>query len=179
VTPVTAVLVVVVSLALQAQADHVTVTELDLDPRRWTGAEVTVVGELVGDYSPRRRAVVWVQLNDDGYARAPLLETGERAGTNTGIGVRMPAELFDPEAWGPPGRFGMRGPIVEVTGTFHHNDPVSGETFVEAREVVLVEPARPLEEPVPTTALALGAAVLATGLALGLAAVRRRPGGVS
>jgi hypothetical protein len=177
VTPAVAVLVAVVSLALQA--DQVTVTDLDRDPRRWNGAEVTVVGELVGDYSPRRRGVVWVQLNDDAYARAPLLETGERAGANTGVGVRIPAELFDPEAWGPPGRFGRRGPIISVTGTFHHNDPVSGETFVEAREIVLVEPARQVAEPVPIGRLVLGAATLTIGFVLGLAAARRRRAGVS
>jgi hypothetical protein len=178
VTPATAVLLMFLGLAGQVPAGEVTVTELDSEPDRWNGTEVTVVGELVGDYSPRRQ-VVWVQLNDDSYARSPLLESGERTGANTGIGVRMSFELFEPETWGPPGRYQTRGPIVAVTGTFHHNDPVSGETFIEAGQLVLVEPARSLEYAVPIARLVLGGATLAMGLVLGAYAVRRRRAEVS
>ena len=124
----------------------VPVSELDSQPDTWNGREVTVTGEIVGDYSPRGD-VLWFQVNGDAYATVPLAERGAPAGGNIGIGVRLPEELWQPD-WGDPGRYGSRGPIVEITGTFLHNSPADqGETFIAAHTVVLVEAGRPVEQP--------------------------------
>lgn len=159
--------------ALAATAHGVEVAELDRDPTEWEGRQVTVRGELVGDYSARDE-VVWVQLNDDAYADTPLLERSSPAGANAGIGVRMPTELFDPDTWGAPGRYGRHGPIVEVTGTFVYNEPVSGDTFVDATGVELIEPARDIDLPVPVGTWIAALVVLVIGVALGIAAVHRQ-----
>lgn len=144
----------------------VEVAELDAAAEEWAGRSVTVVGELVGDYSPRS-TVVWVQLNDDAYAEAPLEESGRLAGTNIGIGVRMPPVLFDPDAWGRPGGYRRRGPLVEVTGIFHSGGrELAGDTFVDAEEVRLIEPARSLEpSPLDPAPFVIGATAAVAGLA--------------
>lgn len=156
--------------------ERVPVSELDADPAAYAGQEVTIQGEIIGDYGIRED-VVWVQVNDDPYVDAPLVETGELAGTNVGIGVRIPREAFDP-SWGEPGSSTIRGPVVRVTGIFRYNDPdESGETFVEAARVELVEPARVLEQPPARQWPAITGGVLTlVGLgALGYARFFRRP----
>lgn len=169
-------LVLVATVATPIPAQAVEVAELDRDPATWEGRQVTLTGELVGDYSARND-VVWVQLNDDAYVDAPLLERNGPEGTNLGMGVRMPVELFQPQSWGGPGRYGRRGPIVAVTGTFIYNEPVSGDTFVEATEVELIEPARDIDVPVPVGTWIVATVLLAIGMTLGIVAVRRQRAG--
>lgn len=130
---------------------------------------VTIRGEIVGDYGDRGD-VVWVQVNDDPYVDQPLAEHERLAGTNTGISVRLSGGI--PADFGPPGGYGIRGPIVEVTGVFRDLDPdLGGLTFVEAVEVTLVSPAETFSEPGPDTAAAVAGAALT---ALGLLALAHR-----
>lgn len=144
----------------------VPVSELDADPATWNGTEVTVTGEIIGDYSVRGD-IVWFQLNDDAYGATPLGEGGTLQGGNVGIGVRILRSEWS-SAWGEPGRYGQRGPIVEVTGTFLHNSPEDqGETFIDGSRVELVEAARPIETPPASAARAIVGGLLAlAGLAL-------------
>lgn len=150
------------------------VSALEDEPDVWDGREVTVIGEIVGDYSPRGD-VLWFQVNDDAYTTVPLAERDSPAGGNIGIGVRLPRALWQP-AWGDPGRYGSRGPIVEITGTFLHNSPTDqGETFIAAHTVLLVEAGRPVELPPASPVPAIVGLVLG---AIGIALYRlgRRPG---
>ena len=156
-----------VALLLPTSAHAADLSELLEDASKWDERSVVVRGEFIGDYG-RGAGRVWVQLNDDAYAAEPLLESGVLAGTNLGIGVLMPEALFDP-LWGTPGRFGVHGPIVEVTGVFRHRDPLEGgETYIEATRVVLIHASRPLEKPwQPGVLLAgIGLLVVAAGVAL-------------
>jgi hypothetical protein len=133
-------------LAPPAWGAEVSIADLDADPERWNGLEVTIRGEIIGD-SSRRDSEVWVQVNDDFYVNAPSGESGSLAGGNTGLGVRMPLDHHD-QSWGEPGGYHVRGPIVRVTGTFRYADPVTGgDTFVDASSVLLIEPARPIDSP--------------------------------
>jgi hypothetical protein len=151
----------------------VPVSVLDSEPDTWDGEEVIVAGEVVGDFSVRGD-VVWFQLNDDAYATTPLPEGSELQGTNTGIGVRIPRTEWS-EAWGGPGRYGRRGPIVEITGTFLHNSPADqGETFIDGSSARLVEVARPIANPPASTFRAITGILLAV-IGLGLYQYGRRP----
>jgi hypothetical protein len=151
----------------------VSVSQLDADPEAWDGQEVTVTGEIIGDYSTRGD-VVWFQLNDDAYASTPLAESQELQGGNTGIGVRLPRPEWS-ESWGDPGRYGQRGPIVEVTGTFLHNSANDqGETFIDGSGARLLEAARPISSPPASPLRAVIGAVLALG-GLVLYRLGRRP----
>ncbi|MGF1667372.1 MAG: hypothetical protein ACFCVC_14005 [Acidimicrobiia bacterium] len=154
------------SMALPAAAAEISIAELDAEAPNWSGLEVTIEGEIIGDYSIRGDEV-WVQVNDDAYVEDPLLETGRLAGGNVGMGVRMPSEVFSTE-WGAPGGYQTRGPVVRVTGTFRYLDPdTGGDTFVDAASVVLVEPARRLEPP-PAEMDLLAAAVAMIALGAGM-----------
>lgn len=151
----------------------VPVSELDGEPDAWDGREVTVTGEVIGDYSVRGD-VVWFQLNDDPYAAVPLGERNLPAGGNIGIGVRVPSELWDPD-WGGPGRYGVRGPIVEIKGRFLHNSPADqGETFIDGHTAVLVEPSRPIERP-PASPVPAVVGVVLGAIGIVLYRVGRRP----
>ncbi len=139
---------VLVGWAVPASAQ----TVIPVDELTGTGAvydqtEVTVAGELVGDFGVRGDGTVWAQLNDDSYADGPLRETGTHGEGNTGIGVRFDGSLaFDLDQ---PGGYRWRGPIVEVTGIWHHHDADrGGESYLEATSFDLVEPARQLADPV-------------------------------
>lgn len=153
----------------------VTVAELDAEPQVWTGREVVVTGEIVGDYSARSD-VVWVQLNNDDYVIAPLAERGSPSGVNSGIGVRIPATLFD-DAWGAPGGYDVRGPILEVEAVFRYNSADDqGETFLDATAIRLIEQARPIEHRPASTSRALtGAALTVAAAALWWVRRRRSP----
>jgi hypothetical protein len=144
----------------------VPVSELDADPANWNGRDVTVTGEIIGDYS-LRDDVVWFQLNDDAYASSPLGESQKLEGGNIGIGVRILRSDWS-SAWGAPGRYGQRGPIVELTGRFRHNSPDDqGETFIEGSEIRLVEAARPIENPpIPVGRAIVGGLLAFAGLTL-------------
>ncbi len=151
----------------------VPVSDLDAEPDMWDSQEVIVVGEIIGDFSARGE-VVWFQLNDDAYAATPLPEGPGLQGTNTGIGVRIPRSEWS-ETWGEPGRYGRRGPIVEVTGTFLHNSPADqGETFIDGSQARLVEAARPIANPPASAFRAIAGLVMAL-LGIGLYNYGRRP----
>lgn len=153
-------------LALPATAAETSIAELDAESPSWSGLDVTIEGEIIGDYSIRGDEV-WVQVNDDAYVSDPLIESGRVAGGNVGMGVRIPAEVFSTD-WGAPGGYHTRGPVVRVTGTFRYADPATGgDTFVDATSVVLVEPARPLEPPAAEMGL-LAAAVVMIALGAGM-----------
>jgi hypothetical protein len=145
---------------------RISTSDLDADPAAFDGRMVTVTGEIVGDYG-RRSNVVWVQVNDDEYRDHPLVETGQLTGQNSGVGVRIPNELFD-ESWGSPGGYRTRGPIIEVTGIFRYADvDTGGDTFIEAAFIDLVEASRPLDVPTADWALtAVSAVALAAGAAM-------------
>lgn len=167
--------VALMCLAIPADATVLTTTELDAEPARWNGRSVIITGEVVGDYA-RRPDVVWVQINDDAYSRTPLLETGQLVGSNAGLGVRIPNELFDAAAWGRPGGYRTRGPVLAVTGVFRHADPTTGgDTFIDATDVELVSPSRPLEAPsINWTLVAVSVVAIAGGGALAALARWRR-----
>lgn len=163
------------AVALPAAAQEVvSVGDLLLEPAVYNETEVAVVGELVGDYSKRDQEV-WVQLNDDDYVDAPLGEPGsEGNSTNTGIGIRIPLGLFDEVVTDPPGRYGWRGPKITVTGVFLHFDPeLGGETYIDATDLGLVEPGRPIATPGPGVALIVGPLLALVGVGIFLTARRR------
>ncbi|MEX1004305.1 MAG: hypothetical protein WD990_13355 [Acidimicrobiia bacterium] len=150
--------------------EELAVSTLLAQPDVYNQQIVTIRGEIVGDYGDRGD-VVWVQLNDDPYVDQPFAEEGRLAGTNTGISVRLNGGV--PAEFGPPGGYGIRGPIIEVTGVFRDLDPeLGGLTFVEATAVALVSPAEAFAEPGPDTAAAVTGATL-TAIAL-LAMAHRR-----
>lgn len=139
-----------------AEATEVTVSDLLADPEVWDGLRVVVTGELVGDYS-RRDDGVWVQLNDDVFATSPVPAGGEPEGTNTGIGARIPPEVFSEGVGGAPGRYGRHGPIVSIEGVFRHSDPdLGGETYVAVDIVRTLTPSRAFAVPGPDLWLAIG-----------------------
>lgn len=150
--------------------EEVEVSTLLAQPDVYDQQIVTIRGEIVGDYGDRGD-IVWVQMNDDPYVDQPFAEEKRLAGTNTGISVRLSGGV--PADFGPPGGYGVRGPIVVVTGVFRDLDPdLGGLTFVEAAEVVLVSPAATFPEPGPdATAAIVGAALTAVAL---LAMAHRR-----
>lgn len=162
------------TLTLQAGSSPVSITDLDADPAAWDDQTVTITGEIVGDYG-RRTNVVWVQVNDDGYVEAPLIETDRRAGTNTGLGVRIPAALFE-ESWGSPGGYRTRGPVVAVTGKFRYADEeTGGDTFIDATSIELISTSRPLElKPTDIRLVAISLVGIAGGIALWIRARWKR-----
>jgi hypothetical protein len=149
----------VVAMAPLSAQVMVSARDLLADPAAFDGETITVEGELVGDYGFRSDGTVWAQLNSDSYVRAPVVEGGELSGANTGIGVRMPegaAATLD-----PPGGYRVRGPIVQATGVWRYHDPGrSGETYLDAAEVVTIEPGAELDEGGDWMAAAAGAVLL-------------------
>jgi hypothetical protein len=135
-------------------AEEVSVSGLIEMAAELSGQEVTVEGELVGDYGFRDDGWMWTQLNDDLYVRHPIREGGLPLGANIGIGVRMPARLA--KDLDPPGGYRHRGPLVSVTGTWKYHDPErQGESYLEVESLVVIEPGRKLgEEPAWSVILA-------------------------
>lgn len=151
-------------LALPAAAQEVTeISTLLALPDEFEQQIVTIRGEIVGDYGDRG-GVVWVQVNDDPYVDQPLAEFGRLGGSNTGMSVQLSQPI--PVAFGRPGGYRIRGPIVEVTGVFHHLDPaLGGLTFIEAANIDLLEASRRLpERGMDTTAAVVGGALTLLGL---------------
>lgn len=140
-------------------AVEVTVEDLLADPEAFDGITITVEGELIGDYGFRPGGSMWTQLNDDSYARAPVVEGGPLTGPNLGIGVRMSAVVG--EQLDPPGGYRVRGPIVRATGIWKYHDPDrGGETYLDAATVKTVEGGEDLEEGANWWALGIGIALL-------------------
>lgn len=56
-----------------ALSAEVSVVDLVEQGARYGGTEVTVVGELIGDYGSRSDGFTWTQLNGDSYVAARYL----------------------------------------------------------------------------------------------------------
>ena len=126
-------------------AAETTVQELVEDGAEFDDEQVSVRGELVGDYGFRADGWMWTQLNGDSYVDAPLREEGSLSGGNTGIGIRMPVELAGD--LDPPGRYRNRGPVVLIVGTWKYHDiERQGESYLEVESFTVIEPGRPLEQ---------------------------------
>lgn len=139
------ILVLLQAIPAQAAADTVSGAALLSSPEKFDGKQVTISGELIGDYGFRNDGHVWAQLNDDAYALAPLRDGGSLRGGNIGIAIRATADLF--EGLDPPGRYRTVGPIVRVTGTWRYHDPGRGEeTYLEVSTLSLLQPGRPVTE---------------------------------
>lgn len=149
-----------VLMALPATAQvEVSVEDLLADPEAFDGITITVEGELIGDYGFRPGGSMWTQLNDDSYARAPVVEGGPLTGSNLGIGVRMPSSVA--AQLDPPGGYRVRGPIVRATGIWKFHDPDrGGETYLDAATVETAERGEDLEEGANWWALGGGIALL-------------------
>jgi hypothetical protein len=156
------------SPALAQGAGVVDVGELLDNAPDYVG-EITVRGELIGDYGFRGDGSMWTQLNDDSYAFDPVLDDGELTGSNVGVAVRIPVAVA--EELDPPGGYRVRGPVVLVTGTWKYHDvDRGGESYIEVATLQVVEPGRPLAE--HPNFLVLAAGIVLAGGALYL---RRRP----
>jgi hypothetical protein len=141
------VALLVVGSASLAAADEVTVPVIDLlrNGAAFDGESITVEGELVGDYGFRRDGRMWTQLNDDSYARSPLVDGGPRSGGNIGIGVRVPGVVA--ADLDPPGGYRLRGPLVRLTGRWKYHDPDrGGESYLDVSTIEVLERGRRLEE---------------------------------
>jgi hypothetical protein len=148
-----------------AAAEGTTVSELIADSEAMSGLEITVRGELVGDYGFRDDGWTWTQLNGDTYAGSPIRDGGQPLGGNTGVGVRMPTGLG--VGLGPPGGYRNRGPIVEVSGVWKHHDPArQGESYLEATTLTVVEPGWPLNQDAQWVAVLVGLGFVAVSLLL-------------
>ena len=124
--------------------ESVDVATLLETPTEYTG-QVSVVGELIGDYGFRSDGSVWTQLNDDSYAVDPVLDDGALTGGNIGVAVRIPVALVD--ELDPPGGYRVRGPVVEATGVWKYHDPDrGGETYIDVIELTVIDPGRGLTE---------------------------------
>lgn len=155
------------SAALAAEA--VSVSGLIEMAAELSGQEVTVEGELIGDYGFRDDGWMWTQLNDDLYARHPTREGGRLQGANIGIGIRIPARLA--KDLDPPGGYRHRGPLVSVTGTWKYHDPErQGESYLEVESLVVVEPGRALDEEPDWSVIVAG--ILLVGVAASIWFVR-------
>ena len=148
-------------------AEAIEVSELLSNPDEWAGQIVEVTGELVGDFG-QHSGSFWIQLNDDPYASNPLLETEILAGTNIGITLRVPPELFRAIAsTEEPGGYRRRGPIVLAAGEFRYHDAArAGETYIAVTALEIVEPGRalPSEATGPWGAIGLVMASIAGGV---------------
>ena len=147
-------------LASPVVAGDVTVSDLVADGAAYANAEVTVSGELVGDYGNRRDGYTWTQLNGDGYGVGPIVDGGPLIGSNIGVGIRMRTDLA--EDLDPPGRYRTVGPLVRVTGIWKYHDPSrQGETYLDVTAIETVTPGRDLHEQPLWGAFALGSIMIA------------------
>ena len=171
---VVAVAAVLVGVAAPALAGAVSVADLVTDGASFDRSVVTVEGELVGDFQ-HRGAWVWVQLNGDSYADTPAPAGGTLTGSNTGIGVRFPAAAFDAAGFERPGGYGVRGPVVRVTGEWRYHDEDRGrESYLAAESFEILEREVRFDEDMPWGVLLLGVALLALGGGIAVASRRRR-----
>ncbi len=152
--------VVVALAASPVLAGDAAVADLVEDGVRYSGVEVTVVGEFVGDYGHRRDGNTWAQLNGDSYAFSPVADGGQLEGPNIGVGVRMPTPLA--VSLDAPGRYRTVGPRVRITGTWKHHDPDrQGESYLDVVSVEVLEPGRILHESPEASSYIIGLILLA------------------
>jgi len=154
-------------------AVSVSAAELVADGESFSGLEVTVIGELVGDYGFRNDGSMWTQLNGDSYAIRPIVEEGPLRGSNVGIGIRMPADLA--VGLDPPGRYRRVGPVVSVTGIWRYHDPDrQGESFLDVSALVVDTPGRDLSEHPNWMLYGTALALVATSAVMGIVYIRER-----
>lgn len=156
------------ALALPAEAaEEVTVSELIALSPEMSGRQVSVEGELVGDYGYRDDGTMWTQLNGGVYVNEPIREGGEPAGGNLGVGVRIPSDQTI--GLDHPGGYHYRGPVVRLTGIWRHHDPArQGESFLEVELLEVVAPGRRLDEAVVWWTVIAGSGLLAVAGAIWL-----------
>lgn len=160
---VTLVLVVFPATVALA-AEELTVAEMVAQSPELSGTEVSVEGELVGDYGFRDDGM-WTQLNDDPYVDNPIRDGGSPAGGNVGIGVRIPTGLA--EGLDHPGGYHHRGPVVRLGGVWKHHDPErQGETYLDVTSLEVIEPGRELDEEIVWWTVIAGSGLLAAAGAL-------------
>jgi hypothetical protein len=143
----------------------VPVSDLLADGAEFAGSEITLEGELVGDYGFRHDGFMWTQLNDDSYARRALVDGGPRAGANVGVGIRMPTVLA--EGLPPVGGYRLAGPLVQATGVWRFHDPDrGGESFLDVSALTVLEDGRRLEEGPDWAVFVAGSLLLAVSFVM-------------
>ncbi len=168
---------VLASVVPASAADAVSADDLLADPVTYDGVEVILQGELVGDYGFRHDGWMWAQLNGDSYATDPVATGGALTGGNSGIGIRMPEALG--RSLDPPGGYRLVGPIVAVTGEWRFHDPGrGGESYLEVTSIEVVVAGRQIDDPASGFVMAVGAVVLALGLAALVSSRRARRDGL-
>lgn len=76
-----------------AAAEEVSVSELITNSEAMSRSEVTVEGELVGDYGFRGDGWMWTQLNGDAYVRSPIREGDQPLSGTRGSGLGCAPDL--------------------------------------------------------------------------------------
>jgi hypothetical protein len=148
-------------------AEELSVAELLAESPNLSGREVTVEGELVGDYGFRDDGWMWTQLNGDVYVGNPIREGGEAAGSNVGVGVRIPAAIVS--GLDHPGGYHHLGPIVKLTGIWkHHDEDRQGESYLDVESLEVIQPGRTLDEGVVWWTIIAGSGLLLASGALWL-----------
>lgn len=151
--------------AAPASAQEFAVSQLLAESPELSGREITIEGELVGDYGFRGDGWMWTQLNDDVYVDHPLRDGIAPAGGNIGVGVRIPSDLA--EGLDHPGGYHHRGPVVRVTGIWRHHDPDrQGESYLDVESLAVIEAGRDLDEGVVWWAVAVGSGLILTAWAI-------------
>ncbi|HEU4319165.1 MAG TPA: hypothetical protein VFS66_03705 [Acidimicrobiia bacterium] len=154
-------LVVMMFPAAPALAQEIAVSELLAESPELSGQQITIQGELVGDYGFRGDGWMWTQLNDDAYVDHPIREGIAPEGGNIGVGVRIPSELA--EDLDHPGGYHHRGPVVRLTGIWRHHDPDrQGESYLEVETLAVIQEGRVLDEGVVWWTVVAGIGLLAT-----------------
>jgi hypothetical protein len=165
-----------VALAGGSESGLTSLADVFADPKAYDGRTLTISGEAIGEIV-RAQGELWVQLNDDAYARRSIAEGGKAQGQNVSISVVLPAR--DASRIEHFGDYGTKGDIIEVTGRFNAVcDRHGGETDFHATSVRVVSRGYRISHPLDVP-LAV-ASILAVLLTATLAAVRRhvmsRPG---
>jgi len=167
-------LAVLMMPAAPALAQEVGVSQLLAESPDWSGREITIDGELVGDYGFRGDGWMWTQLNDDSYVDHPTREGINPVGGNIGVGVRVPSDLA--VGLDHPGGYHHRGPVVRITGIWRHHDPGrQGESYLDVESLAVIQPGRALDEGVVWWTVIVGSGLaLVSGV---LWRMRERPDG--
>lgn len=139
---------------------RVSSTQVYRCPLAFDGAQVTFIGEAIGELLPRDDGA-WLQVNDDAYALevGPLVGHRERVGFNRGLSVWLPDGLH--EQVDTFGRSAQRGDVLEVRGTIHRADPDDGGGLTLRADDLEVRAEGVAVEPPLHRAQAVVAAVLA------------------
>ena len=135
-------------------------------PAEFDALLVTYVGEVVGDVLARDGGS-WLLVNDDRYALqdGPLTAGGTPSGTNSGLTVWLPDPLD--ELADQPGRAGVRGDVLEITGRVHRADPADGGGLtIRAEDASVLAEAVTIDDPVHWRQV--GAAAVLAVLALAM-----------